>query len=236
VYDREIEGQEFTFGVSGKLLMNVLVMYDRQTDSLWSQLLGKAIQGPLAGTKLSFVASLQTTWAEWKALHPNTRALQKTFRGGFDGYTSYYQSLDAGVLGESRRDNRLETKEFVVGVAVDGVAKAYPFRRLNDSPVVNDELNGQPLLVVFDQESATGAVFSRVVDGSPLTFQLATPGGLHAARLVDDETGSIWSAFTGQAVEGLLAGTRLEPVRSTSSFWFGWKDFYPTTEVYGTES
>ena len=81
MYDREIEGQEYTFGVSGKLIMNVLVMYDRQTDSLWSQLLGEAVEGPLAGTKLTFIESLQTTWAEWKALHPNTLALQKTFQG-----------------------------------------------------------------------------------------------------------------------------------------------------------
>jgi hypothetical protein len=233
VYDREIDGTEYTFGVSGKLIMNVLVMYDRQTDSLWSQLLGEAVEGPLAGTKLTFVESLQTTWAEWKELYPETLALRKSFRGNFDNYTSYYFSGSAGVLGETRLDDRLNTKEFVVGVVLGDVARAYPFRLLNDEQVVNDELNGQPLLVVFDPESATGAVYRRDVNGQVLTFKLETDGGVDSIRLVDEETGTIWSAFTGEGLEGPLAGTQLERVRSTSSFWFGWKDFFPSTSVYG---
>lgn len=235
MYDREIDGTEYTFGVSGKLIANVLVMYDRQTDSLWSQLLGEAVDGSLNGTKLTFVESLQTTWAEWKALHPNTLALQKFFRGNFDGYASYYADPSAGVLGETRRDDRLYTKEFVVGVAIEDAAKAYPFSRLNDEPVVNDAVNGQPLVVVFDQNSATGVVFSRKVEESVLTLKLDAAGKLGDARLVDEETGTIWAAFTGQALDGPLAGAQLERLRSTSSFWFGWKDFYPETEVYGLE-
>ena len=235
MYDREIDGKEYTCGVSGKLIMNVLVMYDRQTDSLWSQLLGEAVQGPLEGTKLTFVESLQTTWAEWKALYPDTVALRKSFQGNFDGYSGYYQSGSAGVIGQTRQDDRLGIKEFVVGVELGNVTKAYPFRVLNDEPVVNDELNGQTLLVVFDPGSATGAVFSREVDGRVLTFELQTSGGLDDMRLVDEETETLWSAFTGEALEGPLAGAQLERVRSTSSFWFGWKDFYPETAVYGSE-
>ncbi len=77
MYAREINDQEFTFGVSGKLIRNVLVMYDRQTDSLWSQLLGEAVQGEMVGTKLEFLPAWMTTWEEWKALHPNTLALDK---------------------------------------------------------------------------------------------------------------------------------------------------------------
>jgi hypothetical protein len=235
VYDREIDGQEYTFGVSGKLIMNVLVMYDWQTDSLWSQLLGQAVDGPLKGTQLAFVESLQTTWEEWKALHPHTLALQKDYRGSRDSYASYYQRNDAGVLGESHRDDRLHIKEFVIGVALDGVAMAYPFGQLSGEPVVNDEVNGQPLVVVFDPDSATGAVFSREVEGRELHFRLAVSGGLADARLVDDETGTTWSAFTGMGLDGPLAGVRLGRLRSTSSFWFGWKDWYPETEVYGLE-
>jgi hypothetical protein len=230
-----IEGQEHTFGVSGKLIMNVLVMYDRQTDSLWSQLLGQAVDGPLAGRELEFVESLQTTWAAWKELHPNTIALRKSFTGSRDTYDTYYESERAGVLGRTQTDNRLNTKEFVVGVALDDVARAYPFSQLNDQPVVNDELNGQPLLVVFDAGSATGVVFRRDVDGRILTFELETAGGLENSQLTDQETGTIWSAFTGEALQGPLAGKRLERVKSTSSFWFGWKDFYPDTEVYGLD-
>ncbi len=235
MYDREIDGQEHTFGVSGKLIMNVLVMYDRQTDSLWSQLLGKAVDGPLSGTELEYVESLQTTWAEWKELHPGSLALRKDFRGSGDRYAGYYADGSAGVLGETLKDDRLYTKEFVVGVALGDAAKAYPFSRLNEQPVVNDELDGQPLLVVFEPRSATGAVFRRDVDGRVLHLSLETAGGLDGTRLVDEETGTLWSAFTGEALQGPLAGTELERVKSTSSFWFGWKDFYPETELYGVD-
>ena len=235
MYDREIDGQEHTFGVSGKLIMNVLVMYDRQTDSLWSQLLGKAVDGPLSGTELEYVGSLQTTWAEWKELHPGSLALRKDFRGSGDRYAGYYADSSAGVLGETLKDDRLHTKEFVVGVALDNAAKAYPFSRLNEQPVVNDELDGQPLLVVFEPRSATGVVFRRDVDGRVLHLSLETAGGLDGTRLVDEETGTIWSAFTGEALQGPLAGERLERVKSTSSFWFGWKDFYPETALYGVD-
>lgn len=198
MYDREIDGEEHTFGVSGKLIMNVLVMYDRQTDSLWSQLLGKAVDGPLSGTELAFVESLQTTWADWKELYPNSLALRKSFRGGGDRYGGYYADGSAGVLGETLSDDRLHTKEFVVGVALDDAAKAYPFSRLDEQPVVNDELDGQPLLVVFDAGSATGAVFRRDIDGQVLNLKLKTADGLDGTRLVDEETGTIWSAFTGR--------------------------------------
>jgi hypothetical protein len=82
VYAREIEGQEFTFGVSGKLIRNVLVMYDRQTGSLWSQLLGEAIDGDMVGASLSFLPSWMMSWKEWKAMHPDTVALDKNGRRG----------------------------------------------------------------------------------------------------------------------------------------------------------
>ena len=53
VFDRSVGGSVIEFGVSGKLRMNVLVMYDRATDSLWSQILREAITGPHKGTSWS---------------------------------------------------------------------------------------------------------------------------------------------------------------------------------------
>ena len=72
MYSREIEGQELTFGVSGKLIMNVLVMFDRETNSLWSQLLGEAVEGPFKDTRLDFVPAVHAKWSEWKEQHPDT--------------------------------------------------------------------------------------------------------------------------------------------------------------------
>ncbi len=128
MYSREVNGQVLEFGVSGKLMMNVLVMYDRQTDSLWSQLLGKAIEGPLEGTELEFVPSKHTTWADWRREHPDTLALVKGYSGYRDPYAGYYRSGRAGVLGEINRDPRLSTKQFIIGVALGEDAVAYPYQ------------------------------------------------------------------------------------------------------------
>ncbi|MCB8945900.1 MAG: DUF3179 domain-containing protein [Ardenticatenaceae bacterium] len=230
MYSREINGQEYTFGVSGKLIRNVLVMYDRQTESLWSQLLGEAVQGELVGTKLTYVPSWMTTWAEWKTMHPETVALDKGSRiGKRDTYDSYYASSEAGVIGETLTDERLYTKEFVIGVEVGDTTIAYPFSILNDEPIINDAIADTNLLIYFSPAAAAGAVYNRQVNGQTLTFQ-ATDDPL---VLTDAETGSFWDAFNGLAADGPLAGTQLERLKSTTIFWFGWKDFHPDTVLYG---
>jgi len=228
VYSREIGGQEYSFGVSGKLIMNALVMYDRQTDSLWSQITGEAVSGPLKGTRLEFVPALHTTWLEWKSLHSETLALVKGYSGAYDSYAGYYESARAGVLGETRSDTRLYVKEFVVGVEQGGQAVAYPFGLLNGQPVINDVVGGVPLLVVFEAESGASAVFERRVGGETLTFSAED-----RTTLTDAETGSVWDGLSGAATAGPLAGQKLAPVKSTRAFWFGWKDWYPNTRVFG---
>ena len=239
MYSREIGGQEYTFGVSGKLIMNALVMYDRQTNSLWSQILGEAVEGPLVGTRLEFVPALQTTWADWKAQHPDTLALVKGYAGASTPYTRYYQSADAGVIGETYTDNRLYVKEFVVGVEQNGQAVAYPFSALNVQPAVNDEIGGEPVLVVFNADTGASAVFSRRIEGGQtLTFSTngsasPTPAAGDPIVLTDAETGSTWAGMTGLATDGSLARTQLTRLKSTSAFWFGWKDWYPGTRVFG---
>ena len=170
MYSREVEGEVLEFGVSGKLVMNVLVMYDRQTESLWSQLLGRAIRGPMEGTELTFLPAWQTTWQDWKERHPQTLALVKGYSGRYDPYDSYYAS------------------------------------------------------------GASGVAFSRTVDGQALTFEAES-----SAQLKDAETGSIWDGFSGEAIQGEMLGSHLERVKSTSSFWFGWKDFHPDTMVYAPD-
>lgn len=207
--------------------MNVLVMYDRQTDTLWSQLLGEAIEGELAGTKLEYVASWMTTWSDWKDRYPKTVALEKGYRGSHDPYTKYYMSERAGVLGEDHIDERLASKQWIIGVTSEDESVAYPFLTLNDEIVVNDSIGGEPILVVFDPSTANSAVFRRTVRGEILNF-IQSDGIL----IRDLETSTIWDGLSGEALEGLLVGEKLDRVKSTRSFWFGWKDFYPSTRVY----
>jgi hypothetical protein len=232
VYGRVINGEEFTFGVSGKLIKNALVMYDHQTRTLWSQFLRKGVQGELAGTELEVVPVTQTTWEAWRELHPHTLVLDKRGRYRSDQYSGYYLGNRAGVLGESSSDARLRPKELVVGVDIAGSSKAYPFSVLRRQPVVNDVVSGQSALVYFDASNGTALVYDRTVDGSTLTFRLdGEPQGV-LTKLVDDETNSRWMAFTGLAVSGELKGKRLGRALSHLSFWFAWKDWNPQTELY----
>ena len=230
MYAREVEDRELTFGVSGKLIRNVLVMYDRETESYWSQLLGEAVDGKMVGAKLNFVPSWFMSWEEWKEIHPDTLALDKNGRrGSRDTYDSYYASDSAGVIGRSNFDDRLYTKEFVIGVELEDAAVAYPFSSLNAEPLINDSVGGKDLLVMLDLQSGAGTVFDRTVDGETLTF---SPNDDHAS-MSDAESGSTWDRLTGKAIDGPLSGTELERIKSVASFWFGWVDFHPDTLIYG---
>ena len=167
MYARDIGDEVLTFGVSGKLIMNALVMYDRQTDSLWSQFLGVGVRGKFEGTRLEPLGFSLTTWREWRDRHPDTLVLDQRGRRS-DPYGGYYTDGSAGVLGESVRDERLGRKEFVAGVQWDGGSKAYPFRHLNGDPIVNDSFRGTDLLIVFSADDATVAIYDRRVGGRAL--------------------------------------------------------------------
>ena len=227
VFVREIDGKELTFGVSGKLIMNNLVMYDRQTDSLWSQFLGEAVEGPMAGTKLQLVASQLTIWSVWKEEHPDTLVLDI---GGlvFDEYAQYYADPSSGVLGQSNHDDRLIEKDLVVGIVGERGQRAYAHKHLTRIRVLNDTFEGRDIVVTLDLDSGSTAVFDRVVDGQVLTFS----HGPEPLEMTDVETGTVWNKLTGVGKDGPLKGKRLTPHQYKDVFWFAWTDFYPNTELF----
>lgn len=214
------------------LYRNGLIMYDHQTNSLWSHILGQAIAGDYQGTQLSVVAALQTDWKTWKELHPDTLVVAPRLFGR-DGYSGYYLSPSAGVLGRSTNpDEDLPTKEYVIGVRLEGEVKAYPFSVLNRQPVVNDTVADVQLAVFFDKATASGAVFSRKLDdGRVLTFE----SGATSRLVIDTQTQSEWDIFTGTATSGPLQETQLVQIPITYAFWFGWADYHPEGSVYSIE-
>ena len=212
--------------------MNALVMYDHQTNTLWSHFTGDAVRGPLVGTKLEILTAMQTSWKRWKELYPDTLVLDKEGSYQYDVYNGYYESGSAGVIGETRSDDRLYSKASVLGILIDGVAKAYARSDLYEHPVVNDSVAGEDLVVTFDPESFTAVTFSRDVAGRTLTFQPTDSPDSGSPLMVDDETGSLWLMLTGEAIEGELKGTMLEQIPSNYAFWFAWKDWHPSTELF----
>jgi hypothetical protein len=149
-----------------------------------------------------------------------------------DPYESYYRSADTGIIPTRVSDKRIYPKEYVLGLVLNEKAKAYPFSVLSRQLIVNDTFQGTPLLVIFDSESATGAIFKRQIEGKTLSFKQAQGAEERTLSLTDDITRSQWQGLTGTAVQGSLKGKKLEPIPMTPSFWFGWVDHYPNTELY----
>jgi len=224
VYARTVNGRVLTFGVSGKVVRNSLIMYDHETHSLWSHLTGSAIQGPLSGSQLTVLPATETRWGAWKTAYPATRVLPHDYPGQRDEYARYYAGGDAGILGRKREDSRLPPKDLVIGVRVMDLPKAYALDAVVNAKVVNDTFENLPLvLLATSDESAS--VFERTLNGQTLTFEAV------GSTIRDHETASTWDPVTGKATAGPRAGQRLTPVPATTSFWFGWFDFFPGTAL-----
>lgn len=232
VFDRTV-GRELTFGVSGYLFHNNLVMYDHQTNTLWSQLLAQGIRGALRGRRLEVLPALLTTWGAWKQAHPETRVLSAARLGRhaeeiIDPYAGYYTSGVSGLTGSADKDERLSGKALIVGLVAGEQARAYPLRTVQDAGVINDQLGPLPIVLAYDERLQTVLVYRRRVNGQTLTFAPASKADL----LRDAETGSSWEVRNGRATEGPLAGAELTRLSGPLVFWFAWSAHYPDTEVY----
>jgi hypothetical protein len=235
--ERTVGGEETAFGVSGLLWRGNLVLYDRATGSLWSQLLGRAIRGPRTGERLRLVPSRLATWGEWGEDHPGTEVLlppprsntvrgpDATFDYTIDPYLSYDTSSTVGRGGTAFEDDRLHPKAPVVGVAAGGEARAYPLTTVERLRAVNDAVGGRPVVVGVTPDRSPVA-YDRRVGGSPLSFLPVGEGEMRAG-------GSRWRIGTGRGVDGPHEGRRLTPATDRSSmFWFAWAKLHPDTEVY----
>jgi hypothetical protein len=226
VFKRTIDEQVVEFGTSGKLYNSNLVMYDRTSETLWSQALGQAIVGEHAGKKLERVPFDIAYWKEWKALYSDSKVLsQDTGFGrpyGADPYGDYYTSPDI-LFPVSHRDDRLGPKEIVVGLENDGTYRAYRLQHIEDDNVINDEIKGRSIVLVSLHPFMVRA-YDRVVDGQTLELQRDNGN-------IIDLTGSVWN-FDGEAIEGEMKGKQLTRLPFDEGFWFEWVAFHAETELY----
>jgi hypothetical protein len=174
--------------------MNALLMYDRETESLLSQLLSRSVRGELAGTKLETIPLTLTTWEKWKEIHPETVALRKGRAGG-DPYGGYYAGGSAGVIGESNTDDRLPRKELVLGLGFDGEPIAFPHSQLKAQQIVHTINSGSPAVVYIDPATDIALAYGAMVGELELSFELIQQDGREWLR--DEQTGSLWVPFTG---------------------------------------
>lgn len=153
MFARKIEDRLLTFGVSGLLYQSNVLMYDHQTESLWSQVLQEAVAGPMTGTALKTMKSTLTSWKKWRRRFPETLVLSK--ETGFDRnysrdpYEKYYQSK-RGLFGFLRPGPADDDKRMVAGVKLNGETKAYPLDLLREKTTVRDRLNNTRLLLRYN--------------------------------------------------------------------------------------
>ena len=159
VFERTFGGQVLDFGVSGLLYNNDVLLFDRQTDSLWSQIKKLAVTGPHQGLQLEALAVQHTPWARWKKDHPNTQVL--SFDTGYlRQYSSNpydgYEETSATLFPVKFRSEGFHPKQRVVGIEVNGESKAWPLVELAkaDRPI-RDYVGGKEVVVHYDKASQT---------------------------------------------------------------------------------
>ena len=160
VFAAELGGDALTFGVSGLLYNSDVLFYDHQSGSLWSQLLRKAVTGPMQGANLEMLPASHTSWADWRARYPETQVLSRE-----TGYTRDYDRNPHGGYDTDGRiffpvsnvSNLYHPKEQVLGVSIDGQHKGYPFTELAGagSERIDDQFAGQRVTVIWDEVHRT---------------------------------------------------------------------------------
>ncbi len=246
------DGFQIEFGVSGLLINSNLVMYDRRDEvTLYPQMIYTAINGENEGDRLTLLPVVHTTFGRWKQLHPDTQVAE--FGSGLDRYSSRLQdafknlSIYEYPYGNYRTNNsylifpwktsepdlsRHNTKDLVLGVCMGDLLRAYPFSEMGRQAVINDEIDGNSILVVY--ERGTSIPYSRDVNGQTLTFFEVEGAGDLPVWIEDVETRSLWS-MAGVAVDGPLQGERLEQIPSYNSMWFAWHTYWPQTTLWNGE-
>ena len=167
VFDRNVDGQLHRFGVSGLLYRSDLLMYDRETESLWSQIAAQAVTGPLLGRRLRLLRSRLESWGRWRRKFPETTVLSRATGHRRDysrsPYSGYAQSRD--LLFPVRVDPRHPPKMPTLGLRVVGRgARAYPGSQVaRAGGVVEEQVFGQPVRIGYDAD--TGLFDADVPEG-----------------------------------------------------------------------
>lgn len=241
VFERQFGDRLLDFGTSGELYQSALVMFDRQTESLWAHFTGQGIVGHFAGAQLELVPAQTLGWSSFVEAFPDAEVL--TLDTGFSrsyGQNPYqgYDDASTNPIGgfiSQPIDDQFSAKDRVVGVIDDTGTYAVLLEELAADGAVEID-TGDGTLVVFHQSGLNSAlednaiaggrdvgqtgVFVGAADGTTLTFNA------EGENFVDDETGSTWNIL-GQAIDGPLVGQELEGVPHVDTFWFSWSTYQP---------
>ncbi len=233
------------FGTSGMLRKSDLVMWDRQTESWWQQIEGKALVGTLAGASLERIPSQVLSFQEFKSAYPDGIILSNqtglNYKYGSNPYISYDDTGNLKPrLFDENVDPRLPAMERVIAIDIEGNRRAYPWSTIQKMGIIQETYANRDIVVFYQQGAisvldqsiiqnshkiGSATVFSPKIEGKLLHFVKVTDG------FQDAETKSLWN-ISGQCVSGPYKDAQLESYFYTSHFAFAYLEFFPDTGIY----
>ncbi|MEM7368769.1 MAG: DUF3179 domain-containing (seleno)protein [Bacteroidota bacterium] len=234
-WDRKINGESTTFGVSGLLYNTNLIPYDRATDSHWSQIRLDCLNGSQQGKQIKTFPLVETTWKSWKEMFPDTKVVSREtgYSREYDVYPygDYRTDHDRLIFPVANEDARLERKTRVHGIIANQVVRIYPFERFQGGkPVlIHDEFQGRPIVVIGSLVKDYIVSYGRELsDGTLLSFTSECCDDLSV--MMKDQEGNRWNIF-GEAVSGPRQGSSLPRIDSYIGYWFSFAAMFPEIEL-----
>ncbi len=237
-WDRVIDDEVTTFGVSGLLYNTNLIPYDRMTDSYWSQILGECVNGELAGRNIRTHPLVETTWLTWKKMFPSSHVLSPETGYNRDyrvyPYSGYMLRDDYLIFPVSHTDDRIPNKERVHAIVFLGLATVYTFSEFEDGVVAKQEtIRGRKFVIVgSSKDNFMVSFYSDPGDGTELEFK-----GIenNYPVVMTDQECNMWD-LSGRAVSGPRKGTQLTSSGGFMGFWLAFAAFYPGLEISGSSN
>ena len=250
MWESALDGRRLRFHLAGINNQN-FIMQDEETGTWWQQVNGKAILGPMKGRQLRLVPADIVAFGVWKLDHPKGRVLapdpEIEARGDEYAPSDWERGMARRrVVTTLPKGSPFEPRTLIVGVTVNGYAKAYALNDLRQSRILLDVIGDRPVLIVAADDGRSVRVFDRRVDGRTVEFA-ATPTSVaiapvdagqagrsavpRAPLVVDLDTASEWD-FAGRAVSGPLAGKTLTRLPHLLEYWFDWQTYWPKTDAY----
>lgn len=231
-----VEDTNRDYGVSGLLYNSNLLLFDRASSSLWSQMLQVSVTGAKIGQRPSPYTVLEMQFSTLKMMYPDALVMTRV-----TGHTRNYNSYPYGDYRQStgllfpingQQDTRRHPKERVIGIhdAGSSSSKVYQLGEFGSSTLaINDQFAGQSIVVVGNSALHFAAIYSsELADGTILSFDSIQDD---LPNVLLDTEGNVWDVF-GTAVSGVRAGEQLEPTMSYVAMWFAWVAHFNEVQLH----
>lgn len=218
VFEPTVDGKPEVFRLVGMDHFNAM-FEDSETGSWWRQANGEAIAGPLKGKMLPELASTQTSLSQWLKLHPHSKVMQPdpVYQAKYDSMSRYESGRGKSTLTKTDTVSWKE-KSWVVGIQVDGAARAFDWNRLKKERIINSQVGTTPVALVLSADKNSFFAFDKAIN-EPFTLRNDT---------IFTKTGA--HDLLGKRLTG--TGSDLKRINAYQEFWHSWRTFHPGTERY----